>query len=64
MSEWRDIGSAEHDEETYILVFTETGFCEVCRVGWFEDGEPVWFNGDCRVYPTHWMPLPAPPAEP
>ena len=62
MTDWYPIETApKRDEGRDILVWD--GFvCDVVNVGWWEGDEPVWFNGDVRVNPTHWMPLPEPPS--
>lgn len=64
---WLPIESApsEADSLGAILVVTEgeAYSYHVAYAGWTDDdGSIAWFNGDVRVYPTHWQPLPAPPA--
>lgn len=57
--EWQDISTAPNDD-TEVLVFNGHR-CDVAWIGWHDEGRPVYFNGDCQVYATHWMPLPSPP---
>ncbi len=59
---WQPIATGPTDG-TSVLVW-DSDFQYVASVWWHEDGVPVWFNGDVRVYATHWMPLPAAPALP
>lgn len=57
--EWLPIETAPKDCD--FLAY-EDGFFYVGSMGWEENGVPVWWNGDHRIEPTHWMPLPNPPA--
>lgn len=66
MSEWRPIETASLDADSLspILVIDRDGLAsyDVAYVGWIDDdGGVAWFNGNVRVYPTHWQPLPEPP---
>jgi len=60
MSGWQPIETAPTDE-TEILGVDRHKCYRVVWVWWWEDGKPVWFDGDCQMDPTHWMPLPEPP---
>jgi hypothetical protein len=59
-AEWRDIATAPKSG-VWIIALTARG--EVVPVRWGVSwNDQHWANG-CVVYnPTHWMPLPAPPA--
>jgi hypothetical protein len=57
--DWQPIETAPRDG-TEILVWG--GGHDVASVWWQDGDEDVWFNGDVIVHPTHWMPLPKPPA--
>lgn len=72
--EWRDIESAPMDG-TWIMLFSNcaafpTADCThwIAMYGWYEkDLEYGWIDQDDALVmrkndPTHWMPLPAPPA--
>jgi hypothetical protein len=52
---WQPIETAPRDG-TDFLCWDELS-CDVVRY-FGEDPEMMWFNGDCFVEPTHWMPLP------
>lgn len=62
MTEWKPIETAPIAE--WVLVWGPTAVVHVaglCRVGditWWSEG----ISGPLRFSPTHWMPLPAPPA--
>ena len=72
MSEWQPIDTAPKDGED-ILVYS---YPDIVSAHWEtdvgDDGEPYWAldDGHTRYYalrrhmhePTHWMPLPTPPA--
>jgi hypothetical protein len=55
--EWRPIETAPKDRE--VLVFDEGAIIVSL---WVEDEQAWWDNGPMRPPPTHWRPLPAPPA--
>lgn len=59
MSEWQPIETAPRDR-TDVLVLLANNSVRVARyvVGW------ATVPGGWTLYPTHWMPLPAPPATP
>ncbi len=73
MHEWQPIETAPTDG-TRVLVFGErlyrgggTNDAEVHIVIAYRDVEEIgdeWLDGDVEVYPTHFMPLPAPPTVP
>lgn len=57
--EWQDISTAPKDW-TDILLVEEFG--EVF-VGYFSPEDDQWWDyQSCKVFPTNWRPLPAPPA--
>lgn len=62
MSEWQPIETAPKDNIP-ILAYCKG---DVCKVWWqtdFLDGSQYWQNeADSEPQPTHWMPLPEPPA--
>lgn len=68
-ADWQPIATAPKDGTHVLLVDAEdTPFAdlEVC-VGWFSFGEwrdygDLGCNGQCDYAPTHWAPLPDPPA--
>ena len=63
MSEWQPIETADTAEMGPEILLYANGSIYLGRVWWHEEGKPVWFNGDYRIdEPTHWMPLPDPPA--
>lgn len=47
---------------TEILTYNGLSY-DIASVGWWYGDTPVWYNGDCTIQPTHWMPLPEPPKE-
>lgn len=65
MSEWQPMETAPTDggaNHEYLL--WDGKQAHIAAVWWFDDDEhkmPAWFNGEYRVTPTHWMPLPEPP---
>ena len=63
MSEWQPIETAPKDG-TSILAIDEDGFYFVVEyAGVLEPYGHQWTDGGTLLEPTHWMPLPAPPAE-
>lgn len=65
MSEWKPIETAPKDGSAVLLwadVKTWTGE-EVPVTGWFTIGSCKWVSHGDWLKPTHWMPLPAPPAK-
>ena len=66
--EWHPIESAPRDETVVLLYCPDSWDSDEVRVGWwFEDG---WYDSEGASHPltdiygtpTHWMPLPSPPA--
>lgn len=63
--EWQDISTAPKDGTELLLAHSEAVFS-----GWWHDGGSAgWTDGStnhyddyCLLHPTHWRPLPAPPA--
>ena len=56
-SQWQPIETAtQSDEAPPILAYGN---------GWWNVAEYMtglgWWNGDVRIFPTHWQPLPEPP---
>ena len=70
MSEWQPIETAPKDGTAIIGFFPPDLVCEVYYDD--DDDDPGWWyantgRGDYhedRVFPTHWIPLPAPPVTP
>jgi hypothetical protein len=63
MSEWQPMETAPQGMDNEVLVW-DGRVITIAAVWWHDDEEqslPAWFTGEYRVYPTHWMPLPAPP---
>jgi len=64
MAEWQSIETAPKDG-THFLAWSEGyGPTEARFDGAYNDGEPAWVacHQDTDFHPTHWMPLPDPPA--
>ncbi len=63
MGEWQKIETAPITQD--VLIFCpDLPVCQILIGGEFEDG---WFSEldpSKELYPTHWMPLPSPPADP
>jgi hypothetical protein len=75
MSEWKPIETAPSDTEIVVYAPTETPSVFTAMKFEWGTGSPDWgrysggidaskddYFGDPDFYPTHWMPLPAPPA--
>jgi Protein of unknown function (DUF551) len=64
MTEWRTIDSAPRDG-TRVLIY-KRGFAEDIFVAWYSTTWEGWHAAYAInfVEPTHWMPLPEPPAYP
>jgi hypothetical protein len=58
---WQPIETAPKDG-TPVLAFAPIGDLPVTRVLSCNDGEWLSWPGPHRYDPTHWMPLPTPPA--
>ena len=60
MSEWQPIETAP--KETTVLLVDKN---DNLYVGYYIRRQSRWVSMPCewRIYPTHWMPLPAPPKE-
>jgi hypothetical protein len=68
MTEWQPIETAPKDG-TRLLVWANNLWREPAIAYWSRSGPlnpPCWVGGHCHVghidQPTHWMPLPTPPA--
>lgn len=62
---WRPIETAPKDGASVLMSngkWISIGF--YTATGWGDDEPPGWYSDDSpsRAHPTHWMPLPAPPA--
>lgn len=60
MSEWRTIDSAPKDGTSILCTAKGWG----CAVLFWNASNEAWDDGDFKSHedwPTHWMPLPAPP---
>lgn len=55
---WQPIETAPHVELAEVLLFNGS---EVCAGGWWE-GRWTTAHDEIEPQPTHWRPLPAPPA--
>lgn len=58
--QWQPIETAPKDG-THVLLHEPNGFSGVAGLCHF--GMWLYFPGLEPIYPTHWMPLPAPPTE-
>lgn len=56
---WPFENEDESDDRQMFLVLYKSApaYQCVCYIGWWEDGEPVWFSGEHRVTPSHWQPI-------
>ena len=68
MSEWQPIATAPKNGETIVAMRNEKGRSAPSFIFW--DGADGWVGMTAddekrltKFEPTHWMPLPAPPAE-
>ncbi len=65
-AKWMTIDTAPTDggmDQEYLM--WDGRAVHVASVWWFEDEErkvPAWFTGEYQIQPTHWQPLPSPPA--
>jgi hypothetical protein len=61
--QWQGIESAPRDAD--LLLLYQPGD-EYSRTGWFDGVSGSWISydadGEWPIYPTHWQPLPEPPA--
>lgn len=72
MSEWQPIETCPKIDCKYVLLYGESDGMGPYSVGWWEDisaaappdAEQGYWISDLRGEPTHWMPLPDPPAAP
>ena len=67
LDRWRPIETAPRDEGKHVLLFGDGPAVEECAyVGYFTNirGNEEWkeIMGAHVMRPTHWMPLPKPPA--
>jgi hypothetical protein len=61
---WRSMDSAPKDDDTPILAYFVFEKEQMIDVVWRYFGEERWGTAwDALVKPTHWMPLPKPPAK-
>jgi hypothetical protein len=65
-SEWRPIETAPKDGSDVLLYcrcqHDGRAYAPDRNVGWWEPAAGWWHARDGLIEPTHWMPLPAPPA--
>ena len=59
--QWRPIETAPKDGTDILTIYRKQ--CSVRYWGEGEDGENAWQPRIRGVFPTHWMPLPAPPEQ-
>lgn len=70
MSEWQPIDTAPRDGRHVLLAVTDDPPGYVIEGYYEEDGDRGWYcanthwtdHYDGSLIPSHWMPLPAPPA--
>lgn len=61
---WQPIETAPKDDDGTEFLGFDGNVVDKTWVGWEEDGKPVYVHADyTRWKPTHWMPLPATPAD-
>lgn len=58
MAEWQDISTAPKDGSTVLIWDEEVLAAEFVFGVW----EPIGWDDHVEIHPTHWMPLPDPPA--
>lgn len=61
--QWIPVTERLPKEDTDVLITEEDGCVDIARYDfnmWSEDPIVEWWNGEYRVYPVAWMPLPAP----
>jgi hypothetical protein len=64
---WRPIETAPKDGTAVLLFRQLDGSDGYWLVGWWQEADAGWFWGSHKLLreamaPTHWMPLPTPPA--
>lgn len=62
---WKPIDTAPLDHCRDVLLFGDGDSFDLCMfVGFWDNDAKKWcpFDGNESVQPTHWMPLPRPPA--
>jgi hypothetical protein len=66
LGEWISVEERLPEPDTFAIVATKDGVCEALYgLGGIEspNDPPYWMvSGYGEVWPTHWMPLPEPPA--
>ena len=63
--EWQPIDTAPLEDGKHVLLFGNGETFELCTfIGSWDVYDRKWypFDGVYHVQPTHWMPLPPPPA--
>ena len=61
MTEWQPIETAPNDGTEILTI--DGKYCSVRYWGMGEDGDDAWQPRIRGSFPTHWMPLPEPPAQ-
>lgn len=62
--EWRPIETAPKDGTPFLVPMKSANYPNaqaICK--WVENDKCFWTDGNQRVTPTHWLPLPTPPKE-
>jgi hypothetical protein len=62
MNEWNLIFTAPKDG-TEIITFWWEGTWPCMSIAHWDGIQSGWYDGEWDIYPTHWMPLPEPPAD-
>ena len=63
MNEWISVKDRLPEKHEYVLVYRKSEGKRSVNLGYFHPKDE-WFTTDGVGYPTHWMPLPDPPAPP
>lgn len=62
--EWRSIETAPKDGTPFLVPMKSANYPNaqaICK--WVENDKCFWTDGNQRVTPTHWLPLPTPSKE-
>jgi len=68
MSDWKPIETAPKDGQHVLLACAVDPPSWVCE-GYYEEDRDAWYQANThwtdtyngQIYPSHWMPMPAPP---